>query len=201
MIEKEKKGHEKHSSSNSVFFMQESIMQETHTTEKSQEVFRAQWRGDMIFSHGTSSARGVCIAFRPNLEKKILSQPVCDDIGRYINVYMEIQGSAFVLVNCYAPNTDSSQVKLFKKILAQLCNFKFDQDSQFILTRYKNLLFDTFWDSLGGKHQLNKISIFHLKILMEDLELVDIWRVRNPTFRQFRWSTKVLSKCVVLTFS
>ena len=57
MIEKEKKSHEKHSSGNSVFFMQESIMQETHTTEKSQEVFRAQWRGDMTFSHGTSSAR------------------------------------------------------------------------------------------------------------------------------------------------
>ena len=64
----------KHSSGNSGI-----CMQETHSTEKSQKVFRAQWRGDMIFSHGTSSARGVCIAFRPNLEKKILSQPVCDD--------------------------------------------------------------------------------------------------------------------------
>ena len=104
MIEKEKSYelHEKHSSGNSVICMQESIMQETHSTEKSQEVFRAQWRGDMIFSQGTSSARGVCTSFRPNLEKKILFQPVCDYNGSYIIVYMEIQGSIFVLVNCYA---------------------------------------------------------------------------------------------------
>ena len=90
-------------------------MQKTHSTEKSQEAFRAQRRGDMIFSHATSGARGVCTAFRPNLEKKILSQPVCDDSGRYIIVYMEMQGSPFMLVNCYAPNTESSQVKHFKK--------------------------------------------------------------------------------------
>ena len=60
----------------------------------------------MMFSHGTSSARGVCIVFRPNLEKKILSQPVCDDNGSYIIAHMEIQGSPFVLINCYAPNIE-----------------------------------------------------------------------------------------------
>ena len=113
---------------------------------------------------------------------------------------MEIQGSPFVLVNCYAPNTESSQVKLFKEILAQLGNLEFDQDSQFILTRDWNLIFDTFLDSLGGKPQLNKTSVFHLKILMEDLELVDIWRVSNPTFRQFTWRCKTPHKMRRLDF-
>ena len=69
--------------------------------------------------------------------------------------------------------------------MAQVGNLEFDQDSQFILTGDWNLIFDTFLDSLGEKPQLNKRSIFQLKVLMEDLELVDIWRVRNPTFRQF----------------
>ena len=154
----------------------------------------------MIFSHGTSIARGICIAFRPNLETKILSQPVCDDNGRYIIVYVEIQGSPFVLVHCYAPNTESSQVKLFKEILAQLGNLEFDQDSGFILTGDSNLIFDTLLDSLSGKPQLNKRSIFHFKILMEDLELVDIWRVKNPTFRQFTWKCKTALKMRRLDF-
>ena len=61
----------KHSSGNSVIFLQE-----THSTSKSQQAFRAQWKGDVIFSHGTSSARGVCIAFRPSLEKKFFSPPI-----------------------------------------------------------------------------------------------------------------------------
>ena len=43
------------------------------------QVFQVQWRGDVIFSHGTSSARGVCISFRPNIEKQILSPPICDN--------------------------------------------------------------------------------------------------------------------------
>ena len=101
----------KQSSGNSVIFMLE-----THLTSKSQQGFRAQWRGDVTFSHGTSSARGVCIAFRPNLEKKILSLPICDENGRFIIVYVEIQGPSFVLIHCYAPNTESAQVKLFKEI-------------------------------------------------------------------------------------
>ena len=122
-------------------------MQETHSAEKCQEAFRAQWRGDMISSHGTSSARGVCMAFRPSLEKKILSQPVCDDNGRYLILCMELQGSPFVLVNCYAPNTESSQVKLFKELLPHINNLEFDQDSQFILTGGRSLIFDTFLDS------------------------------------------------------
>ena len=87
------------------------------------------------------------MAIRPSLEKKILSQPVCDDNGRYVILCMELQGSPFVLVNCYAPNTESSQVKLFKELLPHINNLEFDQDSQFILTGGRSLIFDTFLDS------------------------------------------------------
>ena len=107
-------------------------MQETHSTSKSQQAFRAQWRGDVIFSHGTSCARGVCIAFRPNLEKQILSPPICDNNGRYIIVYMETQGSPFVLINCYAPYKESVQVKLFKEISTELGKLDFGEDAQLI---------------------------------------------------------------------
>ena len=92
-------------------------------------------------------------------------------------------------------------MKLFEEILEQISNLEFDQDSQFLLTGDWNLIFDTFLDCLGGKPQLNKRSIFHLKILMEDLELVDIWRVRNPTFKQFTWRCKTPLKMRRLDFS
>ena len=67
-------------------------MQETDLTSKSQQEVRAQWRGDVTFSHSTSSARGLCIAFRPNLEKNIFSPPICDENIHFIIVYVEIQG-------------------------------------------------------------------------------------------------------------
>ena len=90
--------------------------------------------------------------------------------------------------------------KFFKEILEQIGNLEFHQDSQFILTGDWNLILDTFLDSLGEKPQLKKILIFHLKALMEDFELVDIRKVRNPTFRQFTRRCKAHLKMRRLDF-
>ena len=87
---------------------------------------------------------------------------------------MEIQGSPNVLINCYAPSTESAQVKLFKEISTELDELDFVEDAQFILAGDGNLIFDTFLDSPGGKSKLNKRPIFQLKSLMEDFELIDV---------------------------
>ena len=52
-----------HTSGKAVVFLQK-----THSTKKHENVRTCQWHGDMIFSHGTSGSRGVCVAFRYNLE-------------------------------------------------------------------------------------------------------------------------------------
>ena len=103
---------------------------------------------------------------------------------------MEIQGSPFVLINCYAPNTESAQVKLFKEISTESGKLNFGEDAHFILAGDWNLIFDAFLDSLGGKPKLNKRSISQLKSLMEDFDLIDVWRARNSSFRQFTWRCK-----------
>ena len=70
----------------------------------------------MIFSHGTSNSRRVIAAFRRDLEYKMLSDPICNPNGRYIIIKMEIQGSPYVLVNCYLANNEQGQIKLFEVI-------------------------------------------------------------------------------------
>ena len=60
---------------------------------------------------------------------------------------MEIQGSPFGLINCYAPNTESAQVKLFKEISTELGKLDFGENTQFILAGDWNLIFDTVLDS------------------------------------------------------
>ena len=64
----------------------------------------------MLFSHGTSNSTGVCICFRYNLEHKIIT--VISDAEGIAN--MEIQGNPYVLVNWYAPNTETGQIKTFQ---------------------------------------------------------------------------------------
>ena len=34
---------------------------ETHSTPKNEKLFQYQWRGKVLFSHGTSSSKGACM--------------------------------------------------------------------------------------------------------------------------------------------
>ena len=64
------------------------FLQETHSTQKVQNIWRYQWHGDMIFSHGPSCSKGVCVALRYDLEYKTLSPVIVDKEGSlFISAY------------------------------------------------------------------------------------------------------------------
>ena len=164
-------------------------LQETHLVQKVEKLFEYQWRGKVHFSHGTSSSRGVCICFRYDLDYKIF-EVINDKEGRYIIARMEIQGQPYVLINCYAPNSETGQVKIFKDISKQLADMDITPDYKYICAGDWNLIFDASMDSFGEKAVLKRKAIFQIKTIMSNFELVDIWRVRNPTLRQFTWRRK-----------
>ena len=58
---------------------------------------------------------------------------------------------------------------------------------KFILAGDWNMTFDKFLDAMGGIPSLKFNSLKQLQSFMVDYDLSDIWRVRNPTFRQFTW--------------
>ena len=60
----------------------------------------------------------VFIALKKNLEFKLLSPEICDPQGRYNILNIEIMGSPFTLINYYAPNNQSDQLKILKEIQA-----------------------------------------------------------------------------------
>ena len=99
-------------------------LQEIHSTERVEKLFEYQWRGKMLFSHGTSGSKGVCVAFRYNLEYQLLNT-ISDTDGRYIIGCVEIQGQPYILINCYAPNTENGQIQTFKEIANHLVEMIF----------------------------------------------------------------------------
>ena len=84
------------------------LFQETHSTKKVENNWKYQRHRDMIFSHGTSGARGVCNAFRYDLEYKLLSPKILNDEGRFIILHIEIQGNPYILINYCGPNSEPS---------------------------------------------------------------------------------------------
>ena len=143
----------------------------------------------MVFSNGTSSSKGVCICFRYDLDYKI-SKFICDKKGRYIIARMEIQGQPYVLINFYALHSEKGQVKIFEEVSKHLTNMDITPDYKFICAEDWDLIFDATRDSFGGKAVLKCKAIFQLKSIMSDYDLVNIWRVRNPTLRKFTWRRK-----------
>ena len=69
----------------------------------------------MIFSHGKSDARGVLIGFLEAIKYKIKARYV-DKNGRYIVLDMLIDNNPVILVNYYAPNVESEQLKVLDEL-------------------------------------------------------------------------------------
>ena len=63
----------------------------------------------MLFSYGTSGSKGVWVTFQYNLEYQLLNT-ICETGNRYIIACVEIHGQPYILVNCYAPNTENGQI-------------------------------------------------------------------------------------------
>ena len=78
------------------------FLQETHSNKKLVKIWRNQWGGTAIFSHGTSNARGVCILFARNLEIQTEWVKI-DEEGRWIICKVTIDNVSCLLVNIYAP--------------------------------------------------------------------------------------------------
>ena len=116
----------KHTSGKAVVFLQE-----THSVQKVENLFEYQWRGKVLFSQGTSSRRGACICFRYDLDYKTF-EVINDKDDRYIVARMEIQGQPYVLINCYAPNSETGQVKIFKVIFKHLADMGITPDYKYI---------------------------------------------------------------------
>ena len=103
---------------------------------------------------------------------------------------MEIQGNPYVLVNCYAPNTETGQIKTFQDLANRLSDLDADPECNYIFSGVWNLIFDITMDSMGVSPKLKEKSIFHLRSIMSDYDLLDIYRLRNPGLTQFTWRRK-----------
>ena len=122
----------------------------------------------MIFSHGTSGTRGVCIAFRYDLEYKLLSPKIIDDEGQFIILHIEIQGNPYILINYYGPNSEPSPVKTVRQIVSRLKDLRVEDNVQYIFAGDWNLMFDKSLDAIGGSPSLKCNALKERKSIMID---------------------------------
>ena len=94
------------------------FLQETHSVQKDEKIWTDQFgcgQGSIVFSHDKSDARGVLVAFRERLKYKVRAQYV-DDNSRYIVLDAVFDNNPVILVNYYAPNVETDQMKVLDEI-------------------------------------------------------------------------------------
>ena len=164
-----------HQSQASVF-----LLQETHSTSSVEAQWKSEWGGkNMFFSHGESNARGVCIIFKNSINLDI-HDIISDEYGRYLILDITIDNIKLLLCNIYGPNNDDPY--FFELFFEHLDHF---EETNKIIGGDFNLILDPSLDKRGGNPHKNKNSREMLNFIMEECNLVDIWRAQHPDTFQY----------------
>ena len=165
-------------------------LQQTHSCPKYEKKWIKEWGGSIYYAHGGTSSKGVAIAIKKKTQHKIIEQ-INDPNGRYILLNIIIDEQNYILLNYYAPTKDKpkEQMEYFEQIKSLMCNYV---DQPLILAGDFNTCLNPKIDKIGGKTE--KQSDYAKQILntMDELNLADIWRVRNSDTLHFtrRQNTK-----------
>ena len=129
------------------------------------------------------------ILLRPGFDSKILDQKI-DKCGRYIIIEVEIEQKQFVLMNIYAPNKDHEKRDFFQNVNNILQGMNIAADRSIISGGDWNSIFDENLDKSGGQRHASNIVLNDMQAIINDHDLIDIWRIRNPTSKRFTFRQK-----------
>ena len=151
---------------------------------KMKKIVRSLWKGDCILNGNSSNSRGVAILLNSNFEYKILST-FKDEEGNMIAIDIDVGDISLRLLNLYAPNKDSPS--FFEKVKEIL---ESNTQTYAIILGDFNLVLNPSMDSDQYKHVNNPKSRNVLKLIMNDFNLVDSFRVTHPAAKRFTWRRK-----------
>jgi exonuclease III len=161
------------------------FLQETHSSKKTECIWKNQWGGECFFAHGETNARGVAILFKRGLSPIVLDNET-DPHGTYLWLKVDINGTVMGLLNIYSPNLVSDQVKFYEKII-RLLESKQDTHPIFIGGDF-NCTLNPKKDKKGGSIAKKQRTVDLVNEIMEEHYLTDVWRNKNPYKREYTWS-------------
>ena len=168
-------------------------LQESHSDSKSEKLWRSEFGGEILYSHGETNARGVCILFSKQSGVKIIRSKH-DEEGRILICEIEVDGHRCVITNIYAPNYDCPA--FFMKVAEMLEDFS---EAKIVLGDF-NLVLDTQLDRLHSVHN-NKKALEFVNTWVEESLMCDIWRLRNPETRRYSWFAKRIKAASRIDFA
>lgn len=155
------------------------LLQETHSDKTDEAFWKSQWGEFGWFASFSSNSRGVAILIRNSISVKVFSV-FCDPNGRFLILNGKLNDVPVTLVNIYAPNKDDPDFLL--EVFAEID--KFDNSSLIIGGDFNSVIGPLDYKGTRQTHCNSKTSEM-LSIIIDEYDLVDVWRHYHPTLRQY----------------
>ena len=165
------------------------FLQETYSEPKDEIVWKSEWAGEILYSHGKNRKRGVCILISPQFNDFQIEYSCSDSEGRIILANLNINSVQISLCNIYAPNNLQVQNTFVKDL------------NQFLLSNaiVSRLIVGGDWnvalcaiDKKGGIPWRPTTYRDYIIAMCEELDLIDILRKKKPNAKLFTYESKPL---------
>ena len=158
------------------------MLQETYCTQANNVKFKKGWRGDIIHSCTNSThSRGVSILLSKKINYTVINLH-SDNDGRILLVNLEICNKGYTLVNIYAPTAVSEPINFFKK-LREFINLHSLNKSRLLIGGDFNCVLNTSDRTSGVTDKSTSV----LTEVLDNFDLVDVWKCLNPGLVQFTY--------------
>lgn len=185
------------------------MLQETHSTSNDEKIWLTEWGSGGIFCHGLSNSRGVGILFNRGTDFKV-KKIIKDDEGRFLIIQfvcnfnnqeneLSRNNETLTLVNIYAPtgNEPANQSSLLTRVQNHLSELEIQT---LIMGGDFNVQMDIDPPKAGsnssGKTTARDGYLNQIKDILDDYNLVDVWKNKNPmskkgTFHRNNYSSRL----------
>ena len=164
-------------------------LQETYSQPDDEKIWSAVWGGKILFCHRTAHSKGVCILLNPNSSFNF-DVVQSDPQGRILISKLKIFEETFFIVNIYAP-TDYREQNEFIKNLSEFLVRKMDTPRLIIAGDWNCTLSKA--DKSGGVVWKSTSYRDAVSKLMNELNLIDIYRKLHPNTKYFTYESKTIN--------
>ena len=159
------------------------LLQETHLKQEMEKYIRAGWGYTLFLAGSDTNKNGVCILFQNNFEYKI-HNVLRDPAGCYLILDMELLGKRLSLINVYGPSSGDNPA-FFDMVFGKIQQIG---NEHIVIGGDWNCVLNMNTDARNYTSTVNRPRTrAHIKSMMNELELVDIWREYHPDKRAYTW--------------
>ncbi|XP_016317950.1 uncharacterized protein LOC107670006 isoform X1 [Sinocyclocheilus anshuiensis] len=164
------------------------FLQETHigTGDEHLEDYKDEWY--IYFTKYTSCSKGTAILVSRRLEFEHISDEK-DNCGTYVVLKCKLKGQPYTLVSVYNHETDTKTLDKLSSYLQSMTTgmLVIGGDFNTVLNPFIDKKFNTSKKIKNGNQR--KLLLF-VKKFMKSLQLVDVWRRKNPIKQDYTYYIK-----------